>query len=51
MVTVVWNRGEFHLIDVLVKGRKFNTAYYVTELLSLLYLYGVQVVPRDTNEN
>jgi hypothetical protein len=36
ILTVVWNLRRFHLIDVLAKGRKFNTAYSAIEILSPL---------------
>jgi histone-lysine N-methyltransferase SETMAR len=36
MLTIVSNPRGFYLIDVLAKGRKFNTTYYVTEILSVL---------------
>jgi hypothetical protein len=34
--TIVWNPRKFHLIKVLNKGRKFNTGYYIAEILELL---------------
>jgi histone-lysine N-methyltransferase SETMAR len=36
MLTIVWNPRGFYLIKVLEKGRKFNTGYYITEILELL---------------
>jgi histone-lysine N-methyltransferase SETMAR len=36
MLTIVWNTRRFHLIKVLEKGRKFNTGYYITEILESL---------------
>jgi hypothetical protein len=36
MLTIVWNPRAFHLIKGLEKGRKFNTAYYRADILSLL---------------
>jgi histone-lysine N-methyltransferase SETMAR len=36
MLTVVWNPRGFHLIKVLEKGRKFNTGYYISEILEPL---------------
>jgi hypothetical protein len=36
MLTIPWNPGGFHLIKVLEKGRKFNTGYYIAEILELL---------------
>jgi hypothetical protein len=33
MLTVVWNPNLFHLIDVLPNGCKFNTSYYVNNVL------------------
>jgi hypothetical protein len=34
MLIIVWNPQEFHLVNVLPKECKFNTDYYITELLS-----------------
>jgi hypothetical protein len=36
MFTIVWNPRGFHLIKVLEKGRKFNSGYYITEILEPL---------------
>jgi hypothetical protein len=36
MPTIVWNPRGFHLIKVLEKGRKFNTGYYLAEILESL---------------
>jgi hypothetical protein len=36
MFTIVWNPGDFHLINILPKGFKFNTSYYVTQILGPL---------------
>jgi hypothetical protein len=36
MLTIVWNPREFHLVKVLEKGRKFNTGYYIAEILEPL---------------
>jgi hypothetical protein len=36
MLTIVWNPRGFHLIKVLENGRKFNTGYYIAEILELL---------------
>jgi histone-lysine N-methyltransferase SETMAR len=37
MLTIVWNPCGFHLIKVLEKGRKFNTGYYIAEVLKPLF--------------
>jgi hypothetical protein len=34
MLTVVWNRHGFHLIDVLPKGSKFNAGHYISHIIS-----------------
>jgi hypothetical protein len=34
MLTIVWNPNEFHLIDVLPNGCKFNASYYMNKVLS-----------------
>jgi hypothetical protein len=36
MLIIVWNPRRFHVIKVLEKGRKFNTGYYIAEILKLL---------------
>jgi hypothetical protein len=36
MLTIVWNRRGFHLINVLEDGRKFKAMHYVTGVLSPL---------------
>jgi hypothetical protein len=36
MLTIVWNLCGFHLIEILDKGRKFNTDYYIAEVLEAL---------------
>jgi hypothetical protein len=36
MFTIIWNLGGFHLIKVLEKGHKFNTCYYIAEILKPL---------------
>jgi histone-lysine N-methyltransferase SETMAR len=36
MFTIVWNPRGFHLIKVLEKGCKFNTGYYLAEILEPL---------------
>jgi histone-lysine N-methyltransferase SETMAR len=36
MLTIVWNLRGFPLIKVLEKGRKFNTGYYIAEILEPL---------------
>jgi hypothetical protein len=36
MLTIGWNRRGFPLTKVLEKGHKFNTGYYVTEILKPL---------------
>jgi histone-lysine N-methyltransferase SETMAR len=36
MVTIFWNPGRFHLVNILPKGFKFNASYYVTQILDLL---------------
>jgi hypothetical protein len=33
MLTIVWNAGGFHLVNILSKGFKFSTSYYVTQTL------------------
>jgi hypothetical protein len=35
-LTIVWNPHWFHLIDVPAKAGKFNAAYYVPEVLSVI---------------
>jgi hypothetical protein len=37
MLTIVWNPRGFHLIKVLEKDRKFNTGYYIAEILEPLF--------------
>jgi hypothetical protein len=36
MLKIVWNPRGFHLIKVIEKGRKFNTGYYIAEILEPL---------------
>jgi hypothetical protein len=36
MLLTVWNPRGFHLIKVLEKSRKFNTGYYIAEILEPL---------------
>jgi hypothetical protein len=36
MVTIVWNPGDFHLVNILPKGFKINASYYVTQILGPL---------------
>jgi hypothetical protein len=36
MLTIVWNPGGFHLVNILPKGFKFNASYYVTQILDPL---------------
>jgi hypothetical protein len=36
MLTIVWNIKDFHVINVLGKGWKFNITHYITEMLSPL---------------
>jgi histone-lysine N-methyltransferase SETMAR len=36
MLTIVWNPRGFHLIKVLENGRKFNTGYYIAQILEPL---------------
>jgi hypothetical protein len=36
MLTIVWNRREFHLVKVLEKGRNFNAGYYIAAILESL---------------
>jgi hypothetical protein len=36
MLTIVWNPGGFHLVNILPKGFKFNASYYVTHILDPL---------------
>jgi histone-lysine N-methyltransferase SETMAR len=36
MPTIVWNPRQFHLMNVLPKGCKFNSSHYITEILSPL---------------
>jgi hypothetical protein len=36
MLTIVWNPGGFHLVNVLPKGFKFNASDYVTQILDPL---------------
>jgi hypothetical protein len=36
MLTLVWNPGGFHLVNILLKGFKFNASYYVTQILDPL---------------
>jgi hypothetical protein len=33
MLTIVWNPGTFHLVNILPKRFKFNANYYVTQIL------------------
>jgi hypothetical protein len=33
MLTVVWNPGGFHWVNILPHGFKFNASYYVTQIL------------------
>jgi histone-lysine N-methyltransferase SETMAR len=30
--TIVWNPGDFHLVNILPKEFKFNASYYVTQI-------------------
>jgi hypothetical protein len=36
MVTIIWNRQGFYLVDVLPKGQKFNVNYYIDRILQPL---------------
>jgi hypothetical protein len=36
MLTIVWNPGGFHLVNILPKGFKFNASYSVTQILDPL---------------
>jgi hypothetical protein len=36
MPIMVWNPGDFHLLNILPKGFKFNASYYVTQILDPL---------------
>jgi hypothetical protein len=33
MVTIIWNPQDFHLVDALPKGQKFNANYYIDRIL------------------
>jgi hypothetical protein len=33
MSTIVWNPYEFHAIEVLPSGYKFNSEYYISHIL------------------
>jgi endo-1,4-beta-D-glucanase Y len=53
MLTIVWNPRGFHLIKVFDKDRKFNTGYYIAEILEPLSHYpnGAQWKQQATSEN
>jgi D-hexose-6-phosphate mutarotase len=36
MLTIVWNPGGFHVLNMLPKGLKFNASSYVTQILDPL---------------
>jgi hypothetical protein len=36
MLTIVWNSGCFHLVNILPKGFKFKPNYYLTQILNSL---------------
>jgi hypothetical protein len=36
MLTIIWNPGDFHLVNILPKGFKFNSNYYVIQILDPL---------------
>jgi histone-lysine N-methyltransferase SETMAR len=36
MLTIVWNPGGFHPVNILPKGFQFNASYYVTQILDPL---------------
>jgi hypothetical protein len=36
MITIVWNPQDFHFVDALPKGQKFNENYYIDRILQLL---------------
>jgi hypothetical protein len=36
MLTIVWNPGDFHLVNFLSRWAKFNGDNYVTNILSQL---------------
>jgi transposase len=36
IITIVWNPQDFHLVDALPKGQKFNTNYYIDRILQSL---------------
>jgi histone-lysine N-methyltransferase SETMAR len=40
MLTIVWNPGGFHLVNILPKGFKFNASYYVTQILDTRSKWG-----------
>jgi histone-lysine N-methyltransferase SETMAR len=37
MLTIVWNPGDFHLVNILPKGFKFNASYYVIRIPDPLF--------------
>jgi hypothetical protein len=36
MLIIVWNPGNFHIVDFLPKGRKVNSNYYFSNILTLI---------------
>jgi hypothetical protein len=50
MLTIVWNLGVFHGINVLSKGINFNTDHYLTDALIPLAEWRKASVSR-TNRN
>jgi hypothetical protein len=36
MLTIVWNPGGFHLLNVLPKGFRFNASYYIIQTIDPL---------------
>jgi histone-lysine N-methyltransferase SETMAR len=47
MLTVAWNPRGFNLIKVLEKGRKFNSGYYIVEILEPLSQWRSIEAPGD----
>jgi histone-lysine N-methyltransferase SETMAR len=37
MVSIVWNPHDFHLVDGLPKGQKFNASYYIDNILQPIF--------------
>jgi histone-lysine N-methyltransferase SETMAR len=50
MLTMVWNPVDFHLVNILPEGFKFNASYYVTQILGPLSKWRTTEVGRTNRK-